>query len=81
VFAITRPLVSRVVSSSTRVLRELVDAADALPALALNGVRTCRDEAVTCLDAAVTNLDTGTCAASLDGCVGSEPASTAWKSS
>jgi hypothetical protein len=69
VFAIARPLVSRVVSSSRDVLRGLVDAADALPALALNGVRTCRDEVVTCLDAAVTNLDTGTCAASLDGCV------------
>jgi hypothetical protein len=69
VFAIVRPLVSRVVQTGARTLRGLVDVADALPAAGLAGVRTCRDEVVTCLDAAVTDLDVGTCADSLEGCV------------
>jgi hypothetical protein len=69
VFAIVRPLVSRVVATGSRTLRGLVDVADALPAAALAGVKTCRDEVVTCLDAAVTDLDVGICADSLDGCV------------
>lgn len=68
-FAILRPLVSRVVSSGVRTLRGLVDVADALPAVALAGVKTCRDEVITCVDAAVTDLDVGTCASSLDACV------------
>lgn len=68
-FAIVRPLVSRVVSTGARTLRGFVDVADALPGVALAGVKTCRDEVVTCLDAAVTDLDIGTCADSLDGCV------------
>jgi hypothetical protein len=68
-FAILRPLVSRVVATGSRTLRGLVDVADALPAAALAGVKTCRDEVVTCLDAAVTDLDIGTCADSLDACV------------
>lgn len=68
-FAITRPLVSRVVSTGARTLRGLVDIVDAVPAAALAGVRTCRDEVVTCLEAASTDLDVGICADSLDGCV------------
>jgi hypothetical protein len=69
VFAILRPLVSRVVSSSARTVRGLVDIADALPAAGLAGVRTCRDEVGTCLDAAATDQDIGICADSLDGCI------------
>jgi hypothetical protein len=68
-FAIVRPIVSRVVSGSARTLRGLVDVADALPALALARVNTCREGVVTCLDTAATDLDVGTCADSLDGCV------------
>jgi hypothetical protein len=68
-FAITRPLVSRVVSTGARTLRGLANITDAVPAAALAGVRTCRDEVVTCLDTAVTDLDVGICADSLDGCV------------
>jgi hypothetical protein len=68
-FAIVRPLVSRVVSGGARTLRGLGDVADALPALALAGVKTCREGVVTCLDTAVTDLDVGICSDSLDGCV------------
>lgn len=69
IFPFVRPLVTRVLGTSVRAVRGIFDVADALPAVALSGVRTCRDEVVTCLDAAVTDLDIGICADSLDHCV------------
>ncbi|HTV21146.1 MAG TPA: hypothetical protein VMG12_20815 [Polyangiaceae bacterium] len=68
-FPFVRPLVSRVFGTSVRAVRGVFDVVDALPAVALSGVRTCRDEVITCLDAAVTDLDVGICADSLDTCV------------
>lgn len=68
-FPIARPLLSRLLVRSVRAVRGFGDVAEALPAIALSGVRTCRDEVVSCLDGAA-DLDVGVCADSLDACVG-----------
>jgi hypothetical protein len=69
VFPLLRPLVSRVLTVPARSIRGLVDLVDGLPAIALSGVRTCRDEVATCVDGALDNLDIGACADGLDVCV------------
>jgi hypothetical protein len=68
-FPLVRPLVSRVFTVTGRTIRGLGDVIDGLPAIALSGVRTCRDEVATCVDGALDNLDIGACANGLDVCV------------
>jgi hypothetical protein len=66
------PLVSRVFAFGRRTVGGVVGVAkvvDIVPAIALGGVRTCRDQVTECLDGVVNDLDIAACAEDLDQCV------------
>jgi hypothetical protein len=70
-FPLVRSTLRRVFGTGVRTIRGLVNVIDGAPALALNGVRVCRERVVVCLEDAVSDLEIDSCADGLDTCIGS----------